>query len=397
MIIRMQKLNNPSYRMLFVCIFFLVSPFLGSALLILLLPIVYCKCNLESRLYMSLLVFFVVIVNATKMPESDLMQYYIYFSDIKDMSLLQAISSFNSDWFFWGVTWVSTFFHYPKAMLIIVNALTIYLLLVASKKTLAYLDVTNAHVRYVQYISVIFYFSQPEHISHTMRAFLAISFFVCGYTFTFKNAKIRAFFMYSLGSLTHLFSTIFFFQNITLKYVLFCLLTSFLIGAYLSEDNFSTIINVIFFGFLSDSGSYLIYRAGDDTQATISVFQLVVFIVELSVAYFLYVYGGRKFRKVIGPFFYLGCFILIFRNIPLFSIRFYICHNYYFSLVFSCFLVFLFDRFRVGGGVGKVFALFLSGFVFITYIYKFNFNTNWVFKLFLDENILHNLLYLLGV
>ncbi|HFQ5336249.1 TPA: EpsG family protein [Vibrio vulnificus] len=398
------KNNMAILRMVTILILYIYSPFIALCSMMLWLPFLYGDNWVESRFYIILIVLFVVIVNSTKLPEADLENYYKLYDDLSKVSFFEAFKVKSSDPIFTYVTSFLTLFDEPKVLIIFWNFTTIYFLILASYNINQNLGQKKEILIYTQIIAGVFYFSQPEHITHTTRAFaslsvmlLALSYYVIG-----GGGKLRSVIFSGISVGIHSSSLVLLFAFCNFKRVFIALFVSFFLGSFdiiSLTKSFFLLFNV---PFINASIDYLLYRASDSTQYMATSKQIIIVLIEFFLVLLLYVYNNKYIEdvtidKVCRFFFAICCLIFLFRNIPLFSIRMYIFHNYFFFLCISGFIFAFNHAFNVSYLAKFLLNLIFGCLFFFLYIYKFNLGTQWDFAFFSQDQVFVSLFYLLGM
>ena len=199
----MQMLINilkPSViNFILILILFTIQPMLSVFIITLYLPLIYQYNKLFSQYLFVILIVFVVFVNATKIPEADLSIYYHWFEELKDISFFDALKVKNTDPIFTYITSMLGVFYYNKTFIIFWNAITVLFLYISIIKVNKYIGNRKEYFLCAQLFIMVFYFLQPEHITHTTRAFASVAFMVLAYSYFLEKGNKRAF-IYALLS-----------------------------------------------------------------------------------------------------------------------------------------------------------------------------------------------------
>ncbi|MHA7228127.1 EpsG family protein [Vibrio campbellii] len=318
------KNNIVILRMVTILILYIYSPFIALCSMMLWLPFLYGDNWVESRFYVILIVLFVVLVNSTKLPEADLENYYKLYDDLSRVSFFEAFKVKSTNPVFTYTTSFLTIFGEPKVFIIFWNFATIYFLIWSSYNINKNLKQKNETLIYIQIVAGVFYFSQPEHITHTTRAFASLSVMLLALSYYVIGGKLRGFIFSGISVGIHSSSLVLLFAFCNFKRVFIALFLSFFLGSFdiiSLAKSFFLLFNI---PFLNASIDYLLYRASDSTQYIATLKQIIIVLIELSLVILLYIYNEKYIRnitidKVCRIFFAICCLILLFRNIPLFQ------------------------------------------------------------------------------
>ncbi|MGF1784834.1 EpsG family protein [Photobacterium swingsii] len=365
------------------------------------LPFIFEKSSIESKLYVVLLIVFVVIVNATKIPEADLENYYQWYDDLSKVSFIDAYKVNSSDPVFIYITSLLTVFDSERSFLIFWNFLNILLVVIVSARLNKLIGFNDNVLICTQLILGIFYFSQPEHMTHTTRAFVSLSFMLLAISYLLKCYK-GLFVISSVASVgIHSSSLILLGSVFRYKRVLTLLVFSFAVGHFDIFNILKSLLSVFNWHAINNALDYLIYRSSDLSQFIITSKQLAIVFLELIIVLFVYYTNARYLKndtveRLCQLFVFVCSLIFIFRNIPLFSVRVYMYHNYFFYLnVGSLFLIYhkIFSP-RIGHKL--VFSLLSICCIFVIYVNKFVLGSNWTYEFYSQDRIFQSLFGILG-
>ncbi|HIF9322159.1 TPA: EpsG family protein [Photobacterium damselae] len=365
---------------LLLLLLFFIQPMISIVIIAIYLPLIYKENKIYSHLLFFIIIAFVIFVNATKIPQADLNVYYHWFEELKGLSFLDALKVKATDPIFTYITSILTIFYYNKVFIIFWNGITVLFMYFSVLKVNKFIG--NKDFICAQLFMMIFYFVQPEHISHTTRAFASVSCMILGYCLFLESKKTLAiiFVIFSIGihSSSILLLGLFLGSRLCIPFLIFSLFVG-----YANVSNFITLLSSFLnISFITEQVNYYQYRSSDTEQYVVTSYQMFIFYIELFVVLLMYIYNKIKIfssevKILLSSYIYVGSLIILFHKVPLFSVRMYLYHNYFFCL---CLSVFWFFTIRKANKYIKLLiGLLLCCISLLLYLYKFNYNTQWIF------------------
>ncbi|MDW2318786.1 EpsG family protein [Vibrio sp. 1159] len=386
------KHNLIIVRFILVLLTFSTLPTITVLFLLVYLSLTF-KRNIESYIYIFLVVLFVASVNSTKVAESDLSNYYEWYRALEDIPFIYAYKFRPTDPVFIYTTSLLTVFDNEKTFLLFWNCLSIGLVLIACVNINRYLGNVDNKFLYIQLVAGVFYFSQPEHMSHTTRAFASLAFMLLAMSYMLSNSKKKYYLLSFIGIGIHSSSIVLLGQVLKLRTLIILLPISYILGIGNLFSIIKALLNGLSISIFNVYLDYYIYRASDLTQQVLNTKQFLVFIVELGIVLLLVLFNRKTYKSpriynVLAPFLFISCLVLIFRNVPLFSVRMFLYHNYYFFISLSVAFIFLKNMHYDRVEIKCLFSLLTSMFFFLMYLYKYIFGSHWTYEVFSDQLLL---------